>query len=204
MIWNARNKIANLAMLKIVTMKKILSLFIFSGLFIQNDLNAQIIHPQNNESRQIKSDFFDKVQFGGGLGLSFGNNFTDIAVAPSGIYNFNEQFALGAGLQFNYVRSKDYYESTSYGVNLIALYSPIPQLQLSAELEQLRVNNSIDIYSQGYYYGKVKDNFWNTGLFVGAGYRTSNVTVGVRYNVLYKTDNYVYSQAWMPFIRVYF
>lgn len=177
---------------------------LFSGVCSQYETNAQVIHPQNNEPRKVKSDFFERVQFGGGLGLSFGNNFTDVSIAPSGIYHFTEQVALGVGLQYNYVNSKDYYSSSSYGVNLIGLYTPIPQFQLSAELEQLRVNNTINVYSGGYYNGKFKDNFWNTGLFIGAGYRTSNVTVGIRYNVLYKTDNYVYSQAWMPFVRVYF
>ncbi|RRJ91653.1 hypothetical protein EG240_05485 [Paenimyroides tangerinum] len=185
-------------------MKKIIWILLFSGLLGQNEINAQIVHPQNNEPRKIKSDFFERVQFGGGLGLSFGNNFTDIAIAPSGIYHLTDKVAVGVGLQYNYVESKDYYRSSSYGINLIGLYTPIPQFQLSAELEQLRVNNSIDLYSGGYYYGKFKDNFWNTGLFLGAGYRTSNVTVGIRYNVLYKRDNFVYSQAWMPFVRVYF
>lgn len=185
-------------------MKKIIWILLFSGLLGQYVINAQIVHPQNNEPRTMKSNFFDKVQFGGGLGLSLGNNFTDIAVSPSGVYHFNDQVALGAGLQFNYVKSRDYFESTAYGISLIGLYTPIPQIQLSVELEQLRVNNSIDLYSGGYYYGKFKDNFWNTGLFLGAGYRTNNVTVGVRYNVLYKTNDFVYSQAWMPFVRVYF
>lgn len=185
-------------------MKKIIWILLFSGVCSQYETNAQVIHPQNNEPRKVKSDFFERVQFGGGLGLSFGNNFTDVSIAPSGIYHFTEQVALGVGLQYNYVNSKDYYSSSSYGVNLIGLYTPIPQFQLSVELEQLRVNNTINVYSGGYYNGKFKDNFWNTGLFIGAGYRTSNVTVGIRYNVLYKTDNYVYSQAWMPFVRVYF
>jgi len=185
-------------------MKKIVFSFLFTTILGFGSVSAQVVHPQNYEPRKIKSDFFERVQFGGGLGLAIGNNFTDIGIAPSGIYNLTDQVALGAGLQFNYVKSKDYYESTSYGINLIGLYSPLPEIQLSLELEQLRVNNNVDLYYQGFYQGKLKDNFWNTGLFVGAGYRTNNVTVGVRYNVLYKTDNYVYSQSWMPFIRFYF
>ena len=132
-------------------MKKIIWILLFSGVCSQYETNAQVIHPQNNEPRKVKSDFFERVQFGGGLGLSFGNNFTDVSIAPSGIYHFTEQVALGVGLQYNYVNSKDYYSSSSYGVNLIGLYTPIPQFQLSAELEQLRVNNTINVYSGGYY-----------------------------------------------------
>jgi hypothetical protein len=37
----------------------------------------------------------ENVQFGGGIGLGFGSGFTDISVAPSAIYNFNEYVALG-------------------------------------------------------------------------------------------------------------
>lgn len=75
-------------------------------------------------------------------------------------------------------------------------------MQLSAELEQLRVNNSYDSYWGGGSY-----DFWNTALFLGAGYRTNNVTIGVRYNVLYKDDDNrpdVYGTDFMPFVRVYF
>jgi hypothetical protein len=38
------------------------------------------------------------VQFGGGVGLGFGSNYTDISLAPSAIYNFNEYVALGLGV----------------------------------------------------------------------------------------------------------
>jgi hypothetical protein len=50
----------------------------------------------------------------------------------------------------------------------------------------------------------LKENFWNTGLFLGAGYRTQNVTIGARYNVLFDKDRNVYGDAFMPFVRVYF
>ena len=36
--------------------------------------------------------FWERINFGGGFGLSIGNNFTNITIAPSGIYNFNDYF----------------------------------------------------------------------------------------------------------------
>lgn len=48
------------------------------------------------------------------------------------------------------------------------------------------------------------DNFWNTALFLGAGYRTNNATIGIRYNVLHNDNNNIYTTAFMPFVRVYF
>jgi hypothetical protein len=47
------------------------------------------------------------------------------------------------------------------------------------------------------------ENYWNTALFIGAGYRSGNATIGARYNVLTDKNN-IYGSAFMPFIRFYF
>lgn len=146
-------------------------------------------------------------QFGGGIGLGIGGGYTDIMLAPSAIYNFNRYVAAGVGVQGSYVRVKSDYESYMYGGSLITLFAPIEQLQLSVEVEQLRVNTRFAPYSPFYpYAARVdrSDNFWNTALFLGAGYRVQNVTLGVRYNVLYDANRSVYGDAFMPFIRAYF
>lgn len=155
-------------------------------------ISAQQI-PENN----AKSDFWSRVQFGGGLGLGFGSGFTNIAIAPSAIYNVNEYLAFGAGLQYSYLKQRDFYSSSQYGGSLIGLVNPIPEIQLSVELEQLRVNVSYDDTN-------FSDDFWNTGLFLGAGYRQDNFTIGVRYNLLFNEDKNVYGDALMPFVRIYF
>ena len=179
-------------------MKKII-LFLIGGLFCSTTVFAQ----ENQEFyTPTTTNFWSDVQIGGALGLGFGSGYTNISVAPSAIKPITEQFSAGLGLQFNYLKSKGFFESTSYGVNLIGIYSPAPMIQLSAELEQLRVNNRLWTNFGGT--NTINDNFWNTALFLGAGYNQGNVTIGVRYNVLFKEDNWVYSQAWMPFIRVYF
>ena len=146
----------------------------------------------------LKSKFWRRVQFGGGLGLAFGNNSTNISVSPSAIYNFNEKVALGAGLQYSYINQKDFYTSHLYGGSIIGLVNPIQEIQLSAELEELRVNTDFNDPSF------INDNYWNTALFLGAGYRTNNATIGIRYNVLHNDRNNIYTTAFMPFLRVYF
>lgn len=145
-----------------------------------------------------KSTFWSKVQFGGGLGLGFGNNATNIAVAPSAIYNFNEKVALGLGLQYSYIRQRDFYTSHLYGGSIIGLVNPIPEIQLSAELEELRVNTSFENTTIS------SEDYWNTALFIGAGYRTENVTIGIRYNILHNDNNTIYTSAFLPFVRVFF
>ncbi|WNM19855.1 hypothetical protein [Flavobacterium capsici] len=160
-------------------------------------LKNSVVFSQNDNSKSTQNNFWKDVQFGGGLGLSIGNNFTNIAVAPSAIYNFNQYFSAGLGLQYSYLKQKNFFDAHTYGASIIGLVNPIEEVQLSAELEQLRVNvNYKDI--------NLKDNFWNTGLFLGVGYRTNNVTIGARYNVLFDKDRNVYGDAFMPFVRVYF
>jgi hypothetical protein len=156
---------------------------------------------QQNYTIDQRPNFWDRVQFGGGLGLGIGSGYTDISVMPSAIYNVNERVAVGAGLQFGYLSSKNYYESFVYGGSLIGLVNPIPEIQLSAELEQVRVDTRYEsnINRPGF-----SDNYWNTALYLGAGYRTGSVTIGARYDVLYNPDKSLYGSGFMPFVRVYF
>ena len=157
------------------------------------------IYAQENTQIKTKSDFWKHVQFGGGLGLGFGNGYADIMVAPSAIYNFNSYFSAGLGAQYNYVKQRNFYSANMYGGSLIALFHPIEELQISSELEQLRVNRTFEDS-----FGSEKQDFWNTALFLGAGYRNQNLTIGIRYNVLHKDRDNIYAEAFMPFVRIYF
>ncbi|UOK43379.1 MULTISPECIES: hypothetical protein [Flavobacterium] len=159
------------------------------------------IKAQNDTIPKQKSDFWKRLQFGGGVGLSISNQYTNIYIAPGAIYPINQFFAAGMGLQYSYVQEADIYDSHLYGVNFVTLINPIPQAQFSVEVEQLRANNT---YKATPYAPEFKDNFWNTGLFLGLGYQSQNVTFGFRYNILYREDHDVYGQAWMPFVRAYF
>jgi len=157
------------------------------------------IYAQENTENKTKSDFWNHVQFGGGLGLGFGSGYADVMVAPSAIYNFNDYVSAGLGLQYNYVKQSDFYNANMYGGSIITLINPIAELQISAELEQLRVNRTFEDF-----YGSATQDFWNTALFLGAGYRNENVTFGIRYNVLHKDRDNIYAEAFMPFVRIYF
>ena len=157
------------------------------------------IFAQESTQMKTKSDFWNHVQFGGGLGLGVGNGYADIMVAPSAIYNFNQFVSAGLGVQYNYVKQRDLYKANMYGGSMIALFNPIEEIQISTELEQLRVNRTFNDS-----FGNDTQDFWNTALYLGAGYRTNNVTIGVRYDVLHDDNKSIYSEAFMPFVRVYF
>jgi len=180
-------------MQKITSTPRITTLIVIASLFFSLQGIAQ---------DEEKFQFWDHVRFGGGIGLSFGNNFFSGTLAPSAIYEFNDQFGLGVGLNGTYNSLKDTYTSTIVGGSLISLFNVIPQVQLSAELERLYASRTYD--SSIVFVQAPETNFWYTGLFLGAGYRTNNVTAGVRYDVLYKENQSFYASAWVPFVRVYF
>lgn len=148
--------------------------------------------------KESSPNFWQNVRFGGGLGLSTGSGYFSATVAPSAIYEFNSMFGLGVGLSGTYTKRKDFYKSTVFGGSLIGLFSPIRELQLSAEFEEFFVTRNFDnpVFED--------DEYWHPALFLGAGFRTQNVTMGVRYNLLYDDDKSIYANAWMPFVRVYF
>lgn len=157
-------------------------------------------YAQNDTLSKNKSSYFKDVQFGGGLGLAIGSGYTDIFLAPTAYKPITATTMIGFGLIGSYVKSSGDFSSVMYGASVIGLVNPVEELQLSAELEQLRVNLKYDTYAGS----KNTDDFWNTALFLGLGYRSGNVTIGARYNILYREKNNVYSQAWMPFMRVMF
>ncbi|GGI55994.1 hypothetical protein GCM10011444_03030 [Winogradskyella haliclonae] len=151
---------------------------------------------QENQS----SNFWSNVRFGGGIGLNFGDGFFSGTLAPQAIYDFNPYFSAGLGLNGSYSSQRNVFKSTILGGSVIALTNPFPEIQVSAELEQVNVNTDFD--SQ--FSSNTRDNFWATALFLGVGYRTGNVTFGVRYDVLYDEDESIYADPWLPFVRFWF
>ena len=155
-------------------------------------------YSQESRPATNQPSFWENVRFGGGFGLNFGNGNFQLSLSPSAIYDVNQYISIGPALTFGY-QSTQFFKSTLYGGSAIVLVNPIREIQISAELEQLRINNTIEEID-----GDIEDNFWNTSLFLGGGFRTNNVTVGARYNVLYRDGESIYAAAWQPFVRVYF
>lgn len=147
-----------------------------------------------------KPNFWNNVRFGGGIGLNFGNGFFSGTLAPQAIYDFNPYFSAGAGLTGSYSSQRDVFNSTILGGSIIALTNPFPELQVSAELEQVNVNTNFDTQ----FASNDRDSFWATALFLGIGYRSGNVVFGIRYDVLYDEDESIYADPWLPFVRFWF
>jgi hypothetical protein len=147
---------------------------------------------------QGNSDFWSRVRYGGALGLGFGNNTLNITAAPAAIYPLNDYVALGSNVSFNYAKFGED-RLTAYGAGLLAYFSPARAVQLSSEFEQLRIHRR-------YFFNgvEIRDDYWLPVLFLGIGYNTGPVTVGVRYDVLFDEGRSIYADPWVPFIRVFF
>ena len=172
---------------------------IFKHRFIVLIVFFFITAPNCFYAQENKENFWNHVRFGGGLGLNFGDGFFSSTIAPSGIYEFNDVFALGLGLNATFNNLKREYKSTILGGSLIGLVNIINEVQVSAEFENLHVNRRYDVTLNF-----PEDNYWIPALFLGAGYRSGNITLGIRYDVLYDKNKSIYIDPWAPFVRFYF
>lgn len=146
-------------------------------------------------SQEKRVNFWDNVQFGGGVSMSFGSQ-TTIGISPSAIYNFNNGFALGTGLNYVYSKVNDT-KTNVYGASIISLYQiPNIGIQLSGEFEQ-------SFAKQTYNSGNNSTSTSFPALYLGAAYNTGRFAVGIRYDVLYD-DRSVYASAISPIVRFYF
>ncbi|WP_372474281.1 alpha-ketoglutarate decarboxylase [Capnocytophaga sp. ARDL2] len=176
-------------------MKKIITLalgIMFSTYAVAQEYETPQVSP-------VKS-FFSDVQFGGDIGFGFGsNNRTSIIVAPKAVKPINQYVRAGLGVHYGYHSFGNHSKASIYGGSAIVIGNPIPQIQLMTELEQLRINSTVtNIYNV-----KSENNFWNTALFIGAGYNMGSVTMGIKYNVLHNSNS-IYVNAWNPFLQVFF
>ena len=177
---------------------KAIALFIVGTFFCFNSFGQIDL----SSVQSPKKDFWKQVSFGGGLGLNFGDGYFSGGVSPSAVYNFNQYFSAGLGLTYNFLSDKRRIPDvriSSYGGSIITLFNPVREIQLSAELEGIQVDRTFLFID-----GDVKDDFFQEALFLGAGFRTGNITIGARYNVLHDDDTSIYGSAFVPFVRVFF
>ncbi|MEW7289005.1 alpha-ketoglutarate decarboxylase [Aquimarina sp. 2304DJ70-9] len=139
------------------------------------------------------------ISFGGNLGIGFGNDTFSGVIEPYAVYNFSEEFAAGVGVSFGYTESNNF-TAFNYGGSLISFYSPIPEIRLSAEFQEMGVSRTFERIGLE----DIKQDYWYPALFVGAGYRLGNISVGIRYDVLYDEDKSIYGSAYVPFFSVFY
>ena len=141
---------------------------------------------------------WDNMRYGGRFTVSFANDVFSGTISPAVIYQFNEKIAAGATVSFGYTNFKDIdVDRYNYGGSILAIYTPIQQIQLSAELEQVCIN-------ENYKRINLDNDYSYQALHLGAGYRMNNVVLGFRYDVLYDESTNIYASPFSPFIQVFF
>lgn len=141
-----------------------------------------------------KSDFWNNVQFGGGFTASFGNQ-TTIGISPSAIYNFNNGFALGAGVGYLYTEINDFTTSV-YSTSILTLYQTNFGVQFSGDLDY-------NFAKQSDFNGdSIQTNF--PALHLGVAYNQGRFAFGIRYDVLYDEDKSIFASPISPVVRFYF
>ncbi len=140
-----------------------------------------------------------RLKFGCGFGLSFIGG-TNIGLSPNLIYDVSNTVSFGVGLQGNYTSIKDLQSTTTFGANVLSQYSPIKKLTMLLEFAQLKVNTTTEAVT-----GDIKKDYWDSALFVGAGFNiTDKISLGAKYNILYDSDESVYSSPIIPFVNITF
>lgn len=142
--------------------------------------------------------FSDHIRFGGGFNIGLSSSFSTISISPSAIYDFSSEFSAGLGLTYVYLKNKSTYNNTThlYGGSILTFYKPIQYIQLSTELEELKIDQN---------YNTTNFSQWQTALYIGFEYVTGNVALGLRYDVLYDEEkNITQPSALTPVFRFYF
>ena len=142
---------------------------------------------------QQSADFWDNVRYGGGISLGFGSQ-TTIGISPSAIYDFNNGFSAGIGVNYLYSEINDF-STNLYGGSLISLYQTNFGIQFSGEFE--------------YYFAKQTDSFGSVNtdfpaLHLGLAYNQGRFALGIRYDVLYDSNKSVFASPFSPVVRFYF
>ena len=171
--------------------RKSLIVFTFIGLLSHSQVFSQ-------ERLPVKQSFWEDVRFGGSLGANFSNNYFSAYLSPRAVYDFNRYFSAGTGIAGSYTNGSNYTAHSVSG-SVLSLFRPIERVQLSAEFEEIYVSRNVALEG-----GNRRDSYWYPSLFLGAGYTSGHVTVGLRYDVLYNDEKSMYDNALMPFVSVYF
>jgi len=116
--------------------------------------------------------FIDRLRLGGSAGLRLGS-FTNINLAPMVGLAVTDNFTVGWGISYIYVKDSYFVPSSSssfYGTRVLARYNPHPMFHLQAEYELMNV----EFYNHGYgKYQNVNKTYARTWLqspMAGIGY----------------------------------
>lgn len=166
------------------------------GLFLSLGF-ISAIKGQEAIPKKQRSDFVDRLRFGGYLGLQFGT-ITAIDISPMVIYRANDWLYPGVGFSYMYFKDKRIipeYSSSYYGPRVFASAYVWRDLYAHIEYEALNLE----------YWDQPGQRGFIHNVMVGAGYRQ---WIGRRafamFTILYNLNESRYSPYRNPIIRIGF
>lgn len=177
-----------------------LKLTLLAGVFlfsynVFSQTNNDTITKRNKDTLMVKKQ--KRLKFGCGFGLNFVGG-TSVSISPNLIYKITNEIAVGGGIQGSYNSIKNVQTTITYGANVLGQFNPTKKITTFLEFTQLRVSTKTDI-------NNITNEFWDSALFVGAGYNITNkISVGAKYNLLYKDGKSIYTSPVIPFVNITF
>lgn len=166
-------------------MKSFKYLIIIIPLFLLSSIiKAQYENPDGegneNQKEQKRSKYQEsKFFFGGNLGLSFGT-YTYIEIAPLAGYKITPRLWAGLGPKYMYLKQKNYYETSIYGLKTFATFTIFKNISETININIgdifVHIENEIlsleEIYFDPINYAYFKGNRnWHNIILAGGGMR---------------------------------
>ena len=169
-------------------------------LFIISLTLSSAIYAQINQNQPINNNW----RFGGGLGLSFGNNsYFGFNISPSVGYMVANNIELGATAGYQYAKD-DYAKLNLFNVGPYINFFPIENIFLRANY--MYYSGKQKYNDRTLYYNNIYEaTLDESALWLGGGYQSSGPVrfqAGVMYNVLYKENESIFSSGFQPFMGV--
>ena len=149
-------------------------------IILVNLFTTSIFAQSSEDPAVIDLTFNQRLVYGGGFGLQFGN-VTLVDLSPTIGYRLTDQLTLGTGISFKYNHIKDYtldqnsgrwydYKSNIYGGSVWGRYYLLQNIFAHAEIEQLKIDYNYTSVSSTLP-TNVKNGVDVTSVLVGGGYR---------------------------------
>lgn len=133
-----------------------------------------------DKEEKAKVPFKDRLVYGGGLTLNFGNNFTLVGVSPTIGYKVTDRYVTGIGISYLYLGTNTQ-DVNSYATSIFNQFSVTKELYLHAEFEVGRSDYTFKAPGDDQ-----KISLTYPALLVGAGYRQmAGGRVSIGFMVLY-------------------
>ncbi len=133
---------------------------------------------------------WNKVYFGGGVGLWFGNRSSFVNLSPIVGYKITEKYSAGFGITYIYIQDRNYIPPitlNAYGGNIFNRYLLTNFLFAHAEYEILNGN------------WKLTDQRFNLeNVWVGGGLRQHAGNSSIMIYALWNVNETIYSRAYFP------